>query len=705
MLWGPHGQPVQPVGMHYTAPGFGVPAKGGDIYYGKKGNKGKGKGGGGGKKGEGKAHVGYGTLGGKGMYPMGDYWMLNQPQQLPAPQWQCLACGAENRLSRVECRRCWMPRPGKGARASTSSLGKGKGFGVVATSGASIGANGFGPLLGTRDADWNLRLGQRTQHKGQPKGGSKAGEVGGLQRPSGAKAATTTAKAGGGKAACAKGKNNAETDYTEVNYALGQRPKVEPAPETGAAETSRQRAKGHHYAATKFHLLADDDLDDDLDVDEQLLDDQGDGHGRDDVEPHHAGEEEDTEEQQEQQHHGGDGGYDDYDVQDPIQLAKDELQRRQAYHRRLRSAWGKADPATKMAAADVQWAAAKLREARGPKSWHVRARECERRAEAKERAAERKLAQKKQHEEWMAQVQQEFEEAQRQLDDAIQEDNESAREFRKQLEEIRHESDWDEGWAGSTRDDDTWGKLAELGQQLAVAQEKAAAQGCEELQQLLAAAASRMADLEATVDGGSGGGEGREWSRGTTRTWDEDHFGGTPPWRSPANDKDGNDETNTDVRRKPNSGAPAAARGSAGHAAKAGAAVAAAAAAAAAPAGGAMATDATEPSQQARDAQRAHELAMENARAAELESRRQKAMDKIRGQVQVEKNREAERRQKEAGINTLDQAAVSTPEQLQQNEAILEQLNKEFENAAEKRWAQLSEQEQQRLLEEASAYW
>ncbi len=538
MLWGLDGQPV---GMHYTAPGFGVLAKGGGGYDGRKGNKSKGKGGGGGKKGEGKAHVGYGTWGGKGMYPMGEYWTINQPQP-PVPQWPCPACGTENRMSRVACRRCWMPKPGKGAKSTASGSGKGKGFGVVATSGAPIGANGLGPLLGARGADWGLRLDQRDQHKGHQKGGKKAGDVGETLQLAGAKAAKA-AKTSGGKAASIKGKTTATTDFTEVNYALGQRPKVGPAPEAGAAGASRQHATGHHYAATKFHLLADDDLDDDLDVDEQLHD-QHDGRGRDDGEPHHAEEEEEMEEQQ---YHGGDGDDGDYDVQDPVQQAKDELQQRQAYHRRLRSILGKADPATRMAAADVQWAAAKLREAKGPMSWHVRAREYERKAEAKERAAEKKLAQKKQNEEWMAQVRQEFEEAQRQLDEAIQEDQDNARDFRKQLEDIKHESDWDEGWTGWTRDDGTWSKLAEVGQQLAVAQEKAAAQGCEELQQLLAAAASRMADLEASVDGESGGGEGGGWTKWAQGTWNEDHFGGTPPWRSPANNSSDIDGTNAAV--------------------------------------------------------------------------------------------------------------------------------------------------------------
>ncbi len=111
-------------------------------------------------------------------------------------------------------------------------------------------------------------------------------------------------------------------------------------------------------------------------------------------------------------------------------------------------------------------------------------------------------------------------------------------------------------------------------------------------------------------------------------------------------------------------------------------------------------------SQQAREAQQLAETAMEQARAARREARRQRGLDMLRGQVQIEKNNEIERRQKEAGCNVVKDAQEWTPEQLAQNSKIVEQINKEFEQKAEERFATMSEEEIQQLLGDLDGpYW
>ncbi len=91
--------------------------------------------------------------------------------------------------------------------------------------------------------------------------------------------------------------------------------------------------------------------------------------------------------------------------------------------------------------------------------------------------------------------------------------------------------------------------------------------------------------------------------------------------------------------------------------------------------------------------------ASRRADAEALELTRRRAMDKIRAVVQAEKERQAMARQQEAGIQTLGHAQNWTEEQLRENARQLELQNKEVEDEAEKRFAQMSEEERSALLD------
>ncbi len=621
-------------------------------------------------KGGGMAGGGGGPGGGKGPLLFEMPWLAAQPRSRPPLEWLCQACGTSNRASRNACRACGFPKPWASA--------KGNGVGGKATTarGGPIGANGHGPLLGNRGTWGQSRLGYggaaaaAAPSNQQEKGGGKAGKGGWMQQGP------------------ASGKGDA--GFTVVNYALGNKPKVQAqAPQT---------AGGRAYPITKFHLLDEDDdayaeqdLQMQMDHEEQqaAAGDEGD-----------AGEE--GEEQQEQ-----------VSEEEMLQAAKTRLWMRQNMLRQVKANFGKGHPQTRMAIADVEEALQRLREVRGPKSWHIRAREVERKAEAKERSIERRQAQIEQNKAWMEEVRQEFEMQQRSLEEANEIEAREARELWEQVESIKRESSGDDG-----RDQGNWGRrggarkaVADLGQRLAAAQEEAAARGCEDLHQMLAEAGAAVAQLEADEDGAQAHGDAGvddEWcDEGENE--DDDN---TPPWRR----GDGGGKTgrwSPATRRRSEHGggavgaaaATATATGTDGAGAADGSAMEWAAQGTErtrAPKRGADGdnVETQGPSQQARDAQRRADDAVKLAAEARREARKQKALDKLRGQVQVEKNAEIARRQQAAGVNVVECAQEWTSEQLEQNTKLIEQINREFEARTEQKLAQMSEDEVLRLLDE-----
>ncbi len=623
------------------------------------GQQGKGKGKAAGWKGMGKAAGGSGPGGGKGMLHAKAAWLYAQPRQ-KAPEWTCPGCGTENRATRAMCRECWVPRPWQPT--------KGKGTRGTAMHNAPVGAFGYGPLLGNRGHNWGATSakGGSAPPQQQGKGGGKA------ERASAQFKGNHTGKGG--------------TGFTEVNYATGSRPKVEPPP---ASNT-------HTYPTTKFHLL---------DVDEDAFDDRV------------AQEQVDAEEQQEAGQVDEGFGCDDRQEQstgeDLLQAAKARLWMRQGILRQFKAQMGKNHPQTRMAAADVEEALQKMREIRGPKQWHVRAREVERKAEAKERSIAKRHAQIEQNRLWMQQLQQEFQVAQQSLEEANDQEAREARELWDQVEAIKKESSAHEGrgkgaWGMDdgrwTMDDETWRTVADLGQQLAAAQEEAAARGCDDLQQMLAAAGARVAQLEANAEGGHAGEDEDE----DVDAWEDEDAGDgdVPPWRRQAGGGKAGRWSNAARRQgggnedTPSAGAAAAADGSAMDWATQGTERTRAPKRGATGEAREASGETQGPSQQAREAQQLADEAAVRAAAAQKEARRQRALDKLRGQVQVEKNAEIARRQQEAGVNVVECAQEWTPQQLEQNTKLIEQINKEYEERAERKLAQMSEDEVLRLLEE-----
>ncbi len=464
--------------------------------------------------------------------------------------------------------------------------------------------------------------------------------------------------------------------FTEVNYATGSRPKVEPPPAAGERT----------YPITKFHLL-DEDAYEDCDAQEQA----------------------DVEEQQEAGH--ADEGYECDDQQEQsstgeelLQEAKAKLWIRQGILRQFKAQWGKNHPQTRMAAADVEEALQRMREIRGPKQWHVRAREVERKAEAKERSIAKRHAQIEQNRLWMQQLQQEFQAQQQSLEEANEQEEREAKELWDQVEAIKRESSAheDRGKCAWGMDDETWRTVADLGQQLAAAQEEAAARGCADLQQMLAAAGARVAQLEASAEGGHAGEDEDE----DDEEWEGEEAGDVPPWRRQAGGGKAGRWSNAARRQgggnegTPSAGAAAAADESAMDWATQGTERTRAPKRGATGEAREASRETQGPSQQAREAQQLADEAAVRAAAAQKEARRQRALDKLRGQVQVEKNAEIARRQQEAGVNVVECAQEWTPQQLEQNTKLIEQINKEYEERAERKLAQMSEDEVLRLLEE-----
>ncbi len=324
---------------------------------------------------------------------------------------------------------------------------------------------------------------------------------------------------------------------------------------------------------------------------------------------------------------------------------------------------------------------------------------------------------------WKAQVDQDYDERQRARREANEADMQEAREYRDNMDKLRGGAQHGDG-RGHTcggRSGAERRKLTQVAEQLAAAQEMAGAQGNEQLHQLLAAIGAQMANIENTTataeeddyDDYYGGYDYDDGDDGDEMQEDDGDYGvDSPPWRRSQRRRmqEGGRIEHGHAQRS--SGEAATTEGSAGGGGKETAGGDAQQMGWTTPgteraradkrdAEGQSRSDrsaADEQSQQAREAQRAAEAAMEQARAAQREARRQRGLDKLRGQVQIEKNKEIERRQKEAGCNVVQDAQAWTAEQLDQNAKIVEQINKEYERKAEEKFAAMSEEEVQRLL-------
>ncbi len=333
--------------------------------------------------------------------------------------------------------------------------------------------------------------------------------------------------------------------------------------------------------------------------------------------------------------------------------------------------------------------------------------------------------------EWMAQLQAEQDHRQRQLEEAIDREELEAKELWDRVERCReriphHDGGGRAGWATG---DAANQKLGELAQQMSAVMELAQSQASEEVQQKLAELSVQMQDLE--DDMGNGGVDDY-----AEDDWFEEHQQDhdPPPWRR------GDDGSGANHWRTAQNRAQPRARGSAddtkmgdgpsddgdrglrtsdpGTADKGGARGGGAKTASSTKEGAAKARGppkaetgrvGPQPSaaQQAADAavlqaQRAAAEAAAAAATAEATAKRQRAIDKIRGRLQAERERDLEAKQREAGISTLESAQSWTEEQLDQHTKQLEEFDRCSEHEAERLYAQMPEEERANLIEAAS---
>ncbi len=646
-----------------------------------------------------------GSLGGQGLAMAGGPVGVSRGRR-PTNEWYCPACEFANRSYRANCHRCGAVKPkGTGGKGDAGKGGKGgkhaariddtrsarAGKGPPAT--GPVNEFGHGPLLGRRDG--------AAAASAAPSWGAWGNKTGTKGKASGA---------GNGREGRAGGRDG--EGYTVVNYRLGQRPRV-PASQ---ADTPTP-ACANTTMGTRFHALADDD------------DDHAANEGDDDDGQADDGHMEGQQADDEGQWHEGE------DEPDPLEQAKEQLQRRQKMHRAAKTSFGPNSPEAKDALADVEAAREHYRNVRGPKAWYEQARQLEKKADAKLRSRDKHRAELEANDQWyrqqIAQLQEEQQARRAELEDKINQETQEAEDLKAQVEQIRgtdgrDAAEWPTGGGlgGATTEE-----VSDLARQLASAQELAAqTQASEEVQQLLAQIGAKMADIEGRDEDDYYDDDGIE---GDEDGWDDDEemCSPAPPWRSAQNPRMRSPwrEGRAEERRTEGCGGhrtspqratmggkpPLAAQGSAketsgtdakakpdangvGHKGRGKGAPAAAAAAA---------------SPQGRETRRETEaVATEAATAAEAgataeaeaqrEERRRKGIDKLRGQLQVERERDLAAKQQQAGIGTLEAAQACSAQQLAQSEEQLAKYYSDTQAEAERRYALLSEEQKYELVGE-----
>ncbi len=426
---------------------------------------------------------------------------------------------------------------------------------------------------------------------------------------------------------------------------------------------------------------------------------------------------------------------------DPLELAKEQLQRRQKMHRAAKTSFGPNSPEAREALADVEAAQDHYRSVRGPKAWYEQARQLEKKAEAKLRSRDKHRAELEASDQWyeqqIAQLQEEQQACRAELEDKIRQETREAEDLRAQVEQIRSTDGrdtavWPTGGGSGGSGGATTNEVSELARQLASAQELAAqTQASEEVQQLLAQIGAKMADIEAReeddcYDDDGIGGDDDEWEDDD----EADEMCTTlPPWRSaqysrPRNPwrearaqerrTEGDGGPRTSARRtangeqpqlvtqsnakEPNGTDPKAKPAAKGAGLGGGGKGAPAAAATAAPSqgrGARLETEAVAPGAAAAAEARAAAEA-----EAQREERRRKGIDKLRGQLQLERERDLAAKQQQAGVGTLEAAQACTAQELAQSEEQLAKYYSDTLAEAERRYALLSEEQKYELVGE-----
>ncbi len=655
--------------------------------------KGDGKGG----KGQGNSpawsHSGYGAKGqGKGE---SSAWNAARRQQ-----WPCPACEFPNRANRQFCHKCGEPRPGGG---KGSSKGTGKANGRRGHS--PIGAGGSRPLLGNSGT---LRgpvvqgraPGQSSEPRAQqvaagprPRYADVASPT--YRAPVSAKPAPASADSGSGaKGGKGKGRQEREGDledgFTTVDYRAGKKPKVgdEAGVQMVVAEGGAQRDDCHEHCThgvdyTEYFQVGDGYKDDWEDAEDEYQDVSGEGNTFDDDA------EVDEQERHEQQL---------ADIREKVRVLRDTFNF-------LRDNRGRNHPCTKNALEDLTAAEREQTRLKGPRTWWQEGRKDAKRKQILLRKRERLSNQYDEEEERFRELCHAHDETQQEVRDRIKSlDNELAeieeRDRAYAVAKCRQEGDkeGDEEAEAAQRE-----LLHKTADKLAQVIEKAS----DEVREELNAINADMGTLHGMLVKGTRHREQREMhqppepaisiniasSRGQCTMGNTSCKGRAAEQQAGVGSGDPTPEAaaqmqwaaeGTERGRNPKRGIEGQAK------------LDEAAAAGGAPV--APAAGKPECSPQSRAAQKAREEAAAQLRAAELAARHQRALDHLRGRVQVEKARLLEDKQKEAGVGTLDVASSSTPEELDRYTKIIEQHNKDVEAEVERRYAQMSDVEKAELL-------
>ncbi len=383
---------------------------------------------------------------------------------------------------------------GKGGKqAARFDIARGAKAGKGRPPSGPVNEFGHGPLLGRRDGAT----------------GATAAPVGGVW---GCKAESKGKASGAGQGKGGKAGGRDGEGYTVVNYRLGQRPRVPAAQSETSTSTNANATTG-----TRFHVLADND------------DDQA---ARDDDDAEQAA----AEQMEEQQANDEGQWHEDGDAPDPLEQAKEHLQRRQKMHRAAKASFGPNSPEAKDALADVEAAQEHDRQVRGPKAWYEQARQLERKADAKIRSRDKHCAELEASDQWysqkIAQLQEEKQARRSALEEKINKETQEAEDLRAQVEQcrgtdMRDDAGWPmEGGVGGATAEDVSG----LARQLAAVQELAQTQASEDIQRLLAQIGARMADIEGRDDEAYDADDGIDVDEGG---WGDGNEKGrpTPPWR------------------------------------------------------------------------------------------------------------------------------------------------------------------------------
>ncbi len=647
-------------------------------------------------------------------------------------QWQCPSCRGRdgnptlNREYRVCCHKCGESKPN-----GDKGRGKGVGQGVKASAHrghSPIGADGQRPMLGKSGMQEGTKVRGRSplgslqginDRRGQsppdPQSRryadvARAGKGGQKQQPPPPLETTTptgTQKGKGGPMAApgGKGRPNEEDGYTTVDYRAGKKPKVEQVPQDEAERRNDRNGDGAEgrndddegtTRPAEYHM---EDVERRGDAWEQ--DDDGgwgwngydydyacddDGYTYDQGGYHGRGEEEDDEPA------GGEPGWD-------LEAARQETRECRELYVHLRKTLGRNHAHTKRAYGGLMEAEEREKEIRGPKNYWQEGRKLDKRRAALRKLMERWEAEYDEEEERFQQATYEHEEKQRGLRDRITDAKDELREIQEKFDAHAQLQETGET-GGGPKEDAAHRVLKETAHKVAAIIESAGTGKIEQVtEQLNLLSAELGCSLHQLPRKGqeeghrSGQGKGSSGESRMQRA-EAAHRSEAPNagrWKNKSQDGTSSGEPVGQGAAGPNDAgedrreAKLAARAR-GEGSKA-----------------AMETDAGQTGEQVEAAGGAAAAEATGQRGVAEEARRQRALDTIRGRIQLEKHRKLAEKQKELVMQgILPEPHQWTEEQLRQNQRQIEISNAEVDAEVEREFSAMSSEAIAKLLEAAA---